>query len=179
MTLVTPTVRGWVLIIAALVSVAIALVNIGLATALAASALTGMVLSSFILAFFSMYKLKLERRANLDGLQNNSVNLPVTIKNLSWRFRQAMVVKEKCAFIPGGVLAIAIPPLSPNEEIILPRTCNAAKRGHFKLGKLSLIGGDPAGLFRRCQNYNIPAEIMIAPEITHLSNLPVTGSSRH
>ncbi len=132
---VTPTVRGWILISAAFLSSAIALVNIGLATALTASALTGLLISSFVLAFFSMQKLKLERRANRDGIQSSRVSLPVVVKNLSWRFRQAMVVMEKCEFSSNGILAAAIPPLKPFGEVLLQRPVTAAKRGHFHLKK--------------------------------------------
>ncbi|QSH41247.1 DUF58 domain-containing protein [Lentisphaerota bacterium ZTH] len=175
MTPILPTMRGWVMIIAAFISIAIALVNVGLATALTASTLTGVVVSSFVLAALSMHKIKLERRPNPDGAQNSSVTLPVAVKNLSWRFRQAMVVMELCPFVSGGTLAFAVPPLRPHEEVILERTSKAARRGHFTLSEIYLIGGDPAGLFRRRLEFDIPAEIMITPEITCLTSLPVTN----
>jgi uncharacterized protein (DUF58 family) len=174
MLLIFPTSRGWVFIFAALGSLAIALVNIGLATALTASCLVGFVASSFLLALFSLFRVEVKRGANIDGVKGSKVLLPVVVKNHSFRYRQSMIIREKCPFAPSGKFNSAVPPLAPHEEIVIERQVPAVKRGKYDLKRMTLIGGDPAGLFYRRRHFNIQAEVVIFPEIVTLPWLPLS-----
>ena len=71
-----------------------------------------------------------------------------------------------------------MPPLKSYEKLHINRQIPALKRGFFKLSKISLLGGDPAGLFKRRRNFNIPGEIMIYPKAVNISNLPIRFKRR-
>ncbi|MFA7231279.1 MAG: DUF58 domain-containing protein [Victivallaceae bacterium] len=173
MILIMPTYRGVIFSFAALGSIAIALVNTGLATALTASCLVGFVASSFILAMFSLFSLELNRRANRDSVKGEKLQLPLSITNHSFRYRQSLIIREKCPFTSGGVFNYPVPPLAPGEEMVLDRLIPATKRGHYKLNRITLIGGDPAGLFYQTRHFNRPTEVMIFPETVNTSWLPL------
>jgi uncharacterized protein (DUF58 family) len=63
--------------------------------------------------------------------------------------------------------------LKPGGNLIIQRRILASKRGYFKLGKITIIGGDPAGLFARRKRFVLPEDIMIFPESVKLSYMPI------
>ena len=178
MIIVLPTLRGVMFTFAALGSLGIALVNVSLGTALTAALLTGFVVASYIMALFSLFRIHVERRSNVDGVADSKVVLPIVIVNKLFFYRQSFVVSEKCGFTENHIFNYAVPPLKPHEKLQVDRQIPSLKRGFFKLSKISLLGGDPAGLFKRRRNFHIPAEIMIYPKAVNLSSLPIRFKRR-
>jgi len=178
MIIVLPTLRGVMFTFAALGSLGIALVNVGLGTALTCALLTGFVAASYIMALFSLFRVHVERRSNADGIAESKVNLPILIINKSFYYRQAIVVSEKCGFTENHIFNCAVPPLKPYERIQVDRQIPTLKRGFFKFSKISLLSGDPAGLFKRRRSFNIPGEVMIYPKTINISNLPIRFKRR-
>jgi uncharacterized protein (DUF58 family) len=170
---ILPTPRGIVFSLAAVGAVGVALINVGLGTALAAASLVGMVVASFLLALFSLYGFRVERVPSHDGERGTDLNMPLAIRNRGFFFRQAVVVSEKIPFVPGGVFRCVLPPMRPRSKIIFDRHVPARRRGFFDLKRVTLIGGDPAGLFSRFRHFRLPAEVMVGPEVVRLSELPV------
>ena len=173
MNLILPTARGIVFLFVTAGSAGVALVNVGLATALTASSLCGILFSSFILALFSLYGIEVKRVPNRDGERGRRVFLPVTLINRTRRYRQSVIIREKCPFVEGGTNNFPVPPLGPKEELIVDRWMPAASRGYYKLRKITLIGGDPAGLFSRRRTFLLTGAVMIYPEIASLTWLPI------
>ena len=173
MIIVLPTLRGVMFTFAALGSLGIALVNVGLGTALTTALLIGFVAASYLMALFSLFRVHIERRSNADAMADSTVNLPIMIINKSFYYRQAIVVSEKCGFTENHIFNCVIPPLKPHEKLHLDRKIPTLKRGFFKLKKISLLSGDPAGLFKRRRTFNIPGEVMIYPKTINISNLPI------
>ncbi|MDD5697749.1 MAG: DUF58 domain-containing protein [Victivallaceae bacterium] len=173
MIMVLPTLRGTMFTFAALGSLGIALVNVSLGTALTAALLSGFVAASYLMALFSLFRLRVERRSNADGVADSKVILPIVVINKSFHYRQSVVVSEKCGFTANHVFNCAVPPLKPYERLLIDRQVPTVKRGFFKLSRVSLLGGDPAGLFRRRRNFHLPGEIMIYPKAVPVSNLPI------
>ncbi len=173
MILVLPTPRGWVFLFAAAGSLAVAFVNVGLATALTASCLTGFVVAGFLLALPVLFNIEVSRGANRDCTKGGNAILPVVVANNSRRYRQSLVIREKCPFAPEGRFNCAIHPLAPGEHFFIERSIPALKRGHYHLRRLSLVGGDPAGLFYRKRNFDLPAEVIVYPETPLVTWLPL------
>ena len=161
MNLILPTSRGTVFLFVTVGSVLVALVNVGLATALTASSLSGIVISSFLLAMFSLYGIEIKRVPNQDGERGRRVFMPITLSNRTRRYRQSIVIREKCSFVEGGRNNFPAPPLAPGEELIVNRWMFAASRGYYKMKTITLIGGDPAGLFCRKRTFTLPGAVMI------------------
>ncbi len=178
MIIVLPTLRGVMFVFAALGSLGIALVNVSLGTALTAALLIGFVAASYLMALFSLFRINVERRSNADGVSESKVNLPVVIINRSFYYRQAIVVSEKCEFTENHVFNCPVPPLKPYERLLVDRYIPTLKRGFFKFRKISLLGGDPAGLFRRRRTFHIAGEVMIYPRNVSISNLPMRFKRR-
>jgi hypothetical protein len=178
MIMVLPTLRGVMFTFAALGSLGIALVNVSLGTALTAALLTGFVCASYLMALFSLFRVHVERRSNADGFTDSKVVLPLLIINKSFYYRQSIVVREKCPFTENQVFNYAVPPLKPYERLQIDRQIPAMKRGFFKLSRVYLLGGDPAGLFKRRRVFNIPGEVMIYPKTVSISNLPIRFKRR-
>ncbi|MFA6716527.1 MAG: DUF58 domain-containing protein [Victivallaceae bacterium] len=178
MIIVLPTLRGVMFTFAALGSLGIALVNVSLGTALTAALLTGFVCASYLMAFLSLLRVHVERCSNADGVADSKVILPLIIINNSFYYRQSIIVREKCGFTENQVFNYAVPPMKPHERLQIDRQIPAMKRGFFKLSRISLLSGDPAGLFKRRRVFNIPGEVMIYPKIINLSNLPIRFKRR-
>ncbi len=170
---ILPTPRGIVFSLAAVGAVGVALINVGLGTALAAASLVGMVCASFLMALFSLYGFRIRRAPCNDGQRGTGLNMPLVVSNRGFFFRQAVVVSERIPFAPGGLFRCVLPPMRPRQEIIFDRQVPTRRRGFFELKYITLIGGDPAGLFSRFKTYRLPAEVMVGPEIVKLDDLPM------
>lgn len=170
---ILPTPRGIVFSLAAIGAVGVALINVGLGTALAAASLMGMVFASFLMALFSLYGFSVTRSPCHDGERGAELNMPLVIRNRGFFFRQAVVVSEKIPFAPDGIFRCVLPPMRPRSQVLFERWVPARRRGFFDLKYVTLIGGDPAGLFSRFRSYRLPAEVMVGPEIIKLGQLPM------
>lgn len=165
--------RGVVVTGAALLSLAAALVNVQLTTCMLAAGLGGTVVASFILSFFSLFRMDLRRGYGRDGRVGEPVSLPVEIRNRNRLTRQAVLVREICPFSLEPITHTVVAPLRPRETRLVNRKILARRRGRFKLNEITLVGGDPAGLFRREKRFRFPEEIMIFPESVKLSWMPI------
>ncbi|MCF6176014.1 MAG: DUF58 domain-containing protein [Victivallaceae bacterium] len=173
MSIVLPTYRGSIMLTAALSSLGIALVNVSLGTALTAACLIGIVVASFCMTVFSLSKLEVRRLNHRDGIRHDELLLPLLIINHSFWSQQAMVVSERCPFAEAGKFNSVLPPLASGEAFTLERQVKPTRRGYFQLNRLSLISGDPAGLFYRKRNFNLPTELMIFPKPVNNAWLPL------
>lgn len=173
MILVRPTARGKLMLITFVIAVATAFVNVNMTTCLIASFLGGLLFASFFLAFFSLYRISLKRLSSNDGIKGSKLLLPVTVTNKSWRRRQAVVISENCDFVEGAVCNTVVAPLASSETRVVSRVTVAISRGIYKLDKVKLIGGDPAGFFAREKRFSYPDEVMIYPEVERLAWMPI------
>lgn len=173
MSIVLPTYRGCIMLVAALASLGIALVNVGLSTALTAATLLAIVSSSFLMALFSLAKLEVKRLNHRDGVRRDDLLLPLQVTNHSFWNQQSMVVNERCAFAEMGKFSSVLPSLAAGESFTLERHVTPTRRGYFKLNRVSLVSGDPAGLFYRKRNFNLPTELMILPKPVNNPWLPL------
>ena len=173
-----PTARGWLLTLLAAGAVAVALVNVGLASAMAATAFCSIWLASLLMAQFSLWGIRVERLPNTAGYSGSELVLPLRVENRMIFYRQPLVLIEKCKFAPDGVLRWALEPLRPREVRTVERVCPVVRRGAFELSTLLVVGGDPAGLFRRRRKIRLPGEVTIYPRIVALDSihLPKRGS---
>ncbi len=173
MSIVLPTYRGYIMLIAALASLGIALINVGLGTALTAAVMLAIVISSFLMALFSLSKLEVKRLNHRDGVRRDDLMLPLEVINRSFWNQQSMVVSEHCKFAETGKFSTILPSLAAGESFTLERHVTPTRRGYFKLNRISLISGDPAGLFYRKRNFKLPTELMIFPKPINNPWLPL------
>ncbi len=176
---VRPTMRGIVLMLTAAGCTGAAIVNVNLTTSLIASCMLAIVIGSLFLAFFSVHRIDLKRSPNRDGACGSPLQLPFTITNRSWQWRQALLIRERIDFTEKYPFFYeAVESLRPHENRLIRRIMPAVKRGFYRLGRVDLIGGDPAGFFCYLRRFNLPGEVMIYPENLRLSQLP-DFSRRH
>lgn len=169
-----PTLRGKILIILAMGNFAVAMVNANPATALIASLFFAIIVSSLAFSFTSVSGLRIRREPSKDGVMGEPVLLPLKITNITRRPRQTVIVRED---VPFSVLTkyndFAVNSLASNEERALNRTITADKRGTYPLNKISIIGGDSMGIFRVTRTFELPAEIVIYPATTRITQIPL------
>jgi uncharacterized protein (DUF58 family) len=170
---VFPTTRGKVMLLAASGAVGVALVNPNLTTCLASACISAVLLSSLFLSFFSLRKIDVKRGPARDSCIGDKVTLPITVINKSRHWRQAFVIREKCPFTEKKVLNVPVGPLAGGESRLINRQTLAAKRGYYNLNRITLLGGDPAGLFSKRKNFDLKGEIMIYPDSVKLSYMPI------
>ncbi len=176
---VRPTMRGIILMLTAAGCTGAAIVNANLTTSLIASCMLAIVVSSIILAFFSIHRIDLKRAPNRDGACGSQLQLPFTITNRSWQWRQALLIRERIDFTEKyPFFHEAVESLRPYETRQIRRIMPAIKRGFYRLETVDLIGGDPAGFFCYLRRFNLPGEVMIYPENLRLSQLPDFGRRR-
>lgn len=161
---IRPTRVGLLFTAASAVSVAVALMNVALITALVASMLCSFLLVSLLLSLCSVVGVRVERDLAGEGACMDDLSLPLHVRNLLPLFRQDFVIREKLPFCREKSVVFEVPCLRPVECMTLERKVRAVKRGHFHLKKLSLIGGDPAGLFAVQRSFSLPGEVLIVPQ---------------
>lgn len=173
-----PTSAGWFALLGAVVSLGVALTNPGLSTSLFASCICGITLASGIMAACSVRKLSLKTAARDIGTAGHPVSLPVTIHNSSRLRRQPLLVLEDCGFAESAEIATVVPCLAPHETRVVPRDPLARRRGFHRLSRISLVGGDPTGLFTCSRRFDIPREILILPESVPLQHIELSENQR-
>lgn len=178
MSLALPTVHGLIFLLAAGASLGVAIVNVGLASALVASCFCGFVIASFLMAQFALYGVSVRREKMADSSCGALADLQLEISNRAPFARMPLVVTEKSKLFPNGVLHTAVPSLRRRETITLQRIVQLSGRGHFLLDKLFLLGGDPAGLFRRKKVFDLPDEILVSPKIEPIHTFPHLQKNR-
>ncbi len=175
---VWPTCRGWVMLCAALASLLNAMVNPNLASFVFCAGVCSVVAASMALCAFSLTKISLRRDIGRDAMRNTAVLLPVTVSNKGALTRQALLVREIEGFTGLPVFDTVVDPLLPGETRMVQRLPLARKRGRFHLSDLMLIGGDPAGLFRRTRVFKLPDEVVVRPDKIRVTWMPIRIKGR-
>lgn len=173
MIVVMPTNRGKIMLSAAIIALVISFINPGITICMIAACLCGIVAASLILAFFSLYKVSVQRGPMRDSYAGVAMTMPVMVINHSGIWRQTLVVKEECPFLQEKFIKSPVPPMKPGERCLLNRNIVPTIRGHYYLENIALIGGDPAGLFRRTKVFKQLCDIVIYPETIKLSWMPI------
>ncbi len=169
----SPTARGWTMIFMCTASLGVSLANINMATGLTAACFFAVLAASFAMSILSIRKIDIWRSPGSDCCAGDRIILPVTVRNMGKLTRQAFVIREKLLFSDNPLGSVAVEPLMPGETRLIKREFNAVRRGTYKLEKLYIIGGDPAGLFRRVKSFRIKEEITVYPEIFPVSWMPI------
>lgn len=168
-----PTARGWGAMAAAVGAFAISLVNASLGVSLLAAGCLALTVSSFAMALLAARGLQVRREPGADGVIGHALALPVTVTNTTRWHRQSVVLREVVSFTPDGEVVLMIPPLAPRESRYLRRPTPVNRRGEFHLNDITLLSGDPAGLFVRAETFSFPHEVLVYPKITRVPNLPL------
>ena len=168
-----PTTRGTVMLLAAAGALGVAMVNVSLTSCMAASLICAIVFISFLLSLFSLSGIEVQRGPTRDGFMGTTISLPLVVVNRARRIRQALVIREHCPFTDPEIVNAAIEPLTSREKRYVVRQIKAIKRGFYNLDKVTLLSGDPAGLFARCKTFKLPGEIQIYPDSVKLSWMPI------
>jgi uncharacterized protein (DUF58 family) len=168
-----PTTRGGVTLLLTLAAVGLSLAHANLAAGMVAAALLATILASFLLALLSLHRVEVRRGTSRAGIRGAPTDLPLTVVNRApWR-RQAVVLREDLAFLAAPRLHTPVTALGPHESRTILRRVVADRRGHYRLDPVALVGGDPAGLFRRVRHYRLPTEITIYPATTRVAWMPI------
>ncbi len=170
----TPTKRGFALILVAFVSLFISLTNPNLAATIVSSGLFSIVGSGIIFSLMSIRKIHISRSPGTDCCAGEIISLPLSIENKSRFTRQAFVIREEFLFKENTHHNETVSPLAGFESRVVSREIYAEKRGKYNLDKIYLIGGDPAGLFRRVISFRAKEAIAIYPETENVNWMSLT-----
>ncbi|MBR4517787.1 MAG: DUF58 domain-containing protein [Victivallales bacterium] len=166
-----PTGRGWLVLVIHLLCLAMAFINQTIFTLVIACICLATLIASFFCALFSLHGIEMRRAPASDAQVGCSLELPLVIRNCRSRRRQQMVVFEQLPFTAEGWHKQIVPGLASRQEYRLRRTTHAARRGLFRLSRVILRSGDPAGLFRREKYFDLPEELLVLPAIRPLPEL--------
>ena len=175
---VWPTCRGWVMLCAALASLLNAMINPNLASFVFCAGSCSIVAASMALCAFSLTKIDIRREIGRDTMRNSAAVLPVTVVNKGVLTRQALVLREIEGFTGLPVFDTIVDPLLPGERRLVQRMPLARRRGRFRLSDVMMIGGDPAGLFRRTRVFRLPEELVVRPDKVRVAWMPIRVKGR-
>ncbi|MBN1864482.1 MAG: DUF58 domain-containing protein [Victivallales bacterium] len=169
-----PTARGWILVFLALASFAVTMVNANPSTALVAALFAGALGASFIFAVTSVSGLRVFREPSDDGCCGSRMALPLLVRNIAWRPRQSVIVRERMPFVSQDAYTdFAVGPLAANEERRVERSVPLHRRGTYMLNEVWLVGGDSMGIFKASRKFELPTELVIYPASVRISQIPL------
>ena len=168
-----PTTRGMTMIFLCIASLGVSLANINLAATITSAGFSAVLAASLIMSILSIRKIDVWRGPGSDCSSGEKITLPVFLRNRSRLTRQAFVIREKLLFTENTFGNISVEALKPGETRLVNREFNAVKRGSYQLEKIYLVGGDPAGLFRRVKTFKIPEDIIVYPEMDNITWMPL------
>ena len=168
-----PTTRGKIMIFLCLASLGVSLANINLAAGITAAGFSAVLAASLIMSLLSIRKIEVSRGPGSDCFSGDKITLPVFLTNRSRLTRQSFVVREKLLFTESSYGNVTVEALKPGETRLINREFNAVRRGSYRLEKIHVVGGDPAGLFRRVKTFKIPEEITVYPEMHNVTWMPL------
>jgi hypothetical protein len=168
-----PTTRGMIMIFLCIASLGVSLANINLAATITSAGFSAVLAASLIMSILSIRKIDVWRGPGSDCCSGEKITLPVFLRNRSRLTRQAFVIREKLLFTENTFGNISVEALKPGETRLVKREFNAVKRGSYQLEKIYLVGGDPAGLFRRVKTFKIPEDIIVYPEMDNITWMPL------
>jgi uncharacterized protein (DUF58 family) len=170
--MIYPTGRGVIITFLVASAIGVALINEGLATALVAAILACFLSASLFMAiFFPFIGIKVARICHGSANRTSPIDLPLEIKNSTIFFRQEFAVYEEIVGVSQKESYFFVKGLKPKETITLSRVITPLKRGIFPLSKITLISGDPAGLFKVKRNIKLPGELVVYPAKVYLNSL--------
>ncbi len=173
-----PTKRGWLALVIATGTFFVAMVNVSMTATIVSALLWALLPISLLMACFSLHGITVQREPLQDGVRLRSLPMPVTIVNHQRRYRQAIVIGERCGFSRPELVFTMVQPLKPHERRYIMRSILPVHRGEYDLDEILLRGGDPAGLFYREKRFSFPQHVAIFPSISHLNNVPLQLRNR-
>ena len=173
-----PTPAGWVLLAAAGATFVLATIVPMLSICIFSALLWGLVLASIAMALGSLGPVTVSREFTADGTVGQPLSMALFLRSHGRLPCYGVLVMEDCPFSHEPTLVHAVPRLAAREELRLPRSVLAARRGAFQLGEVRLRGGDPAGLFFRQRRQALPADLLIYPEALPIDYLPLRLQDR-
>ncbi len=171
-----PTMRGWVVALAAAAWLLAAIVNRMVFPFLMGCGALALLLVSLASAAASLWGLRLRRGPCGDASCGETVALPLVLENRFGRRRQPVAVIETVPFAAEPSLGTVVPPLRPHETRVVQRRVLAMRRGEFTLRRVVLRGGDPAGLFCRERRFDLPQAVLVYPGSEPLPELMLHAS---
>lgn len=158
-----PTMRGWVVALAAVAWLLAAIVNRMVFPFLMGCGALALLAVSAVGAGLSLWGLRLRREPCGDAACGQTVSMPVTVTNRLARRRQPVVLVERVPFAAEPCLRTVIAPLQAGEQRLVERRVLALRRGEYALSRIVLRGGDPAGLFCRERRVELPTSLLVYP----------------
>ncbi len=174
----SPTARGWALIFLCVASLGVSLANVNLAAGLTAASFFALLCASLAMSLMSIGKIDLWRSPGSDCHAGTWISLPVTVRNRGRFTRQAFVIRENLPFSDNPLGTVTVEPLGPGETRLVHREFKAVRRGSYRLERIYLVGGDPAGLFRRVKSFRTDETLTVYPEMFPVSWMPVFRRNR-
>ncbi|NOY74290.1 MAG: DUF58 domain-containing protein [Kiritimatiellaeota bacterium] len=174
----TPTTRGKILISFTIASFFVAMVNPNIATALVFSVAFALLAASFLLSIFSLSGVTCALDVCPDGTMNESLCLPLTVRNKSWRGHQGALARFELPFSAKKYDEFEIFPVKGRGVEVVDCFIVPQARGLFRIKKIKLVGGDPAGIFSRVKKFKIAAEIKIYPQTMRLESLHLQSRNK-
>ena len=172
-----PTGRGWLILFFHLICLALAFINQSIFTLVIAGLCLAILVASLVCAIFCLHGIEVRRGPARDAHAGEPTDLPLVLRNrCPWR-SQSIVAFEELDCVPDKWLKQIVPPLAARKELRLERIFTPVRRGCFKLEKLFLRSGDPAGLFRREKLLRLPEELLVLPAITPLAELQLEATA--
>jgi uncharacterized protein (DUF58 family) len=109
---------------------------------------------------------------------NERLCLPLTVENATWRNHQGCLARTTLSFSAAEHDEFVIPPVRKRETVVVDCFIVPRIRGIFKIKRMKLVGGDPAGIFSRVKTFKIDAEIKIYPQTVRLDSLRLQSRNR-
>jgi uncharacterized protein (DUF58 family) len=167
--------RGWAVLVAAVVAVAIAY-SAGYREALYIASFAAALLgASILVSVLRRPRLSLVRRF---GPPVATVGSPVAVeidaRNSGWIPSGAADGADAVAWSSGGGPTVPVPPIAPRRTARLRYTIRAPHRGIFAVGPLVVDYDDPFGLVRTTLHVGAPDRLIVAPPLVRL---PTTGGA--
>jgi uncharacterized protein (DUF58 family) len=174
--------RGWGLLIAGLLMIALGLA-VGIEELLALAAATGAALASgaawiWILLRRRRWYLAVEREVSPVRIAPGGVaRVEVSARNAGTRTGPTVTLHD--AFQEGVRWAVvAVAPLPPGQELRGGYRLPSLDRGLYTLGPLVIVESDPLGLFRRTQMGASRRVLIVHPRVRYLVPLPELAGER-
>lgn len=166
-----PTSRGWIILVGGGIWFLTAFINQSVFAQILAWLCLSLFAVSFVFALFSLCGYEITREIADNAVCGNVSDITVTIVNTLPFGRQSLSFSENYPFTLEKKLSIFADNLKPRETRKVSGRVIAVKRGLFKLEHAVLCGGDPAGLFVRRMQIDIPSSVLVYPRVMKLQNL--------
>ncbi len=168
---VHPTTRGWAMAGAGLVWFLAAMVNRSMTPLVLACGALAFLAVAFCQSLFAVRAIEVNRGSMGEAAAGQAAALPLIVVNRARYPRETLVLIEKTPFGPEKRHVSVVSGLRPREIREIPRRVLAVRRGEFRLDRITVRGGDPAGLFACDRTLRVPGRLVVFPGIEPLPNL--------